>query len=113
MCFFFDSRFGRKVSPNISYVAVTRELAISLMAGLQTNIYIAAGFTWPAAFLALVLRFIARRITKIILGYEDYFCIIAFVSTHLSYSITKTNAYNSYAKLWASGYCSLTIYCTE
>ncbi|CAI6085893.1 unnamed protein product [Clonostachys chloroleuca] len=82
------------------------------MAGLQTNIYIAAGFTWPAAFLALVLRFIARRITKIILGYEDYFCIIAFVSTHLSYSITKTNAYNSYAKLWASGYCSLTIYWT-
>jgi hypothetical protein len=50
------------------------------MAGLVINIFVGIGVTWAAAFLALIGRFIARRMTKQSWSYEDYFCISALVS---------------------------------
>ncbi|CAG9988669.1 unnamed protein product [Clonostachys byssicola] len=47
------------------------------MAGLVINIFVGIGVTWAAAFLALIGRFIARRMTKQSWSYEDYFCISA------------------------------------
>ncbi|KAH6989552.1 hypothetical protein BKA56DRAFT_576029 [Ilyonectria sp. MPI-CAGE-AT-0026] len=57
------------------------------MAGLETNIYVSTGITWVAAFAALIMRMIARRMTKISWWYDDYFCIGAFVFASL-YSAT-------------------------
>ncbi|KAH6886981.1 hypothetical protein B0T10DRAFT_461443 [Thelonectria olida] len=48
------------------------------MAGLTANIYVSTGITWVAAFVALVMRIIARRIMKITWWFDDYFCILAF-----------------------------------
>ncbi|KAF7553455.1 hypothetical protein G7Z17_g3579 [Cylindrodendrum hubeiense] len=53
------------------------------MAGLQTNIYVAAIVTWVAAFVALILRVIARRMTKQRWWVDDYFCVSAFVSHYV------------------------------
>lgn len=49
------------------------------MAGLQTDIYIASFITWPLAVTALGMRVIARRMTKMKWGAEDYLCVVAFV----------------------------------
>lgn len=51
------------------------------MADLQPNIYAAVSITLFAALTALILRLKARRITKISLWYDDYFTVVAFVST--------------------------------
>ncbi|RYC78424.1 hypothetical protein BFJ63_vAg18702 [Fusarium oxysporum f. sp. narcissi] len=48
------------------------------MAELQTNVYVAAIVTWVAALVALVLRVVARRITKQPWWVDDYFCVSAF-----------------------------------
>lgn len=50
------------------------------MAGLQTSVYVAAGVTWAAAFVAMILRIIARRMTKQRWWFDEYFCLAAFVS---------------------------------
>ncbi|KAH6986906.1 hypothetical protein EDB80DRAFT_898234, partial [Ilyonectria destructans] len=49
------------------------------MAGLQTNVYVAAIITWIAALVALILRVIARRMTKQRWWVDDYFCVSAFI----------------------------------
>ncbi|KPM37680.1 hypothetical protein AK830_g8894 [Neonectria ditissima] len=48
------------------------------MAGLKTNIFVSTGITWVAAFVALIMRVMARRMMKIKWGLDDYFCICAF-----------------------------------
>ncbi|KAJ3528893.1 hypothetical protein NM208_g10001 [Fusarium decemcellulare] len=65
------------------------------MAGLQANIYAAVSITWSAAILALVLRLIARRMTKMKLWFDDYFtCVaLAFASTYCSITIFWTVRY--------------------
>lgn len=50
------------------------------MSGLQTNVYAASIITWVAALVALILRVVARRITKQAWWIDDYFCVSAFVS---------------------------------
>ena len=50
------------------------------MAGLQTSVYVAASVTWIAALAALILRVIARHMTKQRWWFDDYFCLAAFVS---------------------------------
>ncbi|KAF7537886.1 hypothetical protein G7Z17_g12768 [Cylindrodendrum hubeiense] len=57
------------------------------MSDLRENIYVSTGITWVAAFVALIMRMIARRMTKIKWWYDDYFCISAFVFASL-YSAT-------------------------
>ncbi|KAM5342197.1 hypothetical protein ACJ41O_015228 [Fusarium nematophilum] len=53
------------------------------MAGLQENIYVSTAITWVAAFVALIMRGFARRMTKMSWWYDDYFCVLAFVSSGL------------------------------
>lgn len=55
------------------------------MADLQVRLYVCIGITWFAAFAALVLRVVARRMTRVILGPDDYFCLLAFVSELLCF----------------------------
>jgi hypothetical protein len=50
------------------------------MAGLQANAYAGISITWGAAFAALILRIVARRMTKQAWWFDDYFCVLAFVS---------------------------------
>lgn len=51
------------------------------MADLQPNIYAAVSITLFVALTALILRLKARRMTKISFWYDDYFTVVAFVST--------------------------------
>lgn len=53
------------------------------MADLRPNIYAGVSITLFAALVALILRLKARRMTKIHLWYDDYFALVAFVSTAL------------------------------
>ncbi|KAF4458675.1 integral membrane [Fusarium albosuccineum] len=57
------------------------------MAGLEVNIYVSTAITWVAAIVALIMRMFARRMTKQVLWYDDYFCMLAFVFASL-YSAT-------------------------
>lgn len=43
--------------------------------------YVCLVITFTAAFLALFLRLLARRLTKLPLWYDDYLAILAFVGT--------------------------------
>lgn len=52
------------------------------MAGLEADIYASTAITWAAAIAALVMRIIARRMTRISWWYDDYFCVLAFVGWH-------------------------------
>lgn len=78
------------------------------MAGLQTNVYVAAIVTWTAALVALVLRVIARRITKQRWWVDDYFCVCAFVSLSACF-FTYRNTYR--LEIFASSYNILMIIC--
>ncbi|KAH8680407.1 hypothetical protein BGZ61DRAFT_358646 [Ilyonectria robusta] len=49
------------------------------MTGLQPNVFAAISITWAAALTALVLRVVARRMTKMAWWFDDYFCVSAFV----------------------------------
>lgn len=49
------------------------------MTGLQPNVFAAVSITWAAALTALVLRVVARRMTKMAWWIDDYFCVSAFV----------------------------------
>lgn len=49
------------------------------MAGLQPNIFVGVAIPWGLATLALICRVIARRMKKVVWGYDDYFCFVAFV----------------------------------
>jgi hypothetical protein len=49
-------------------------------ANRQPELYAAALIPYTAAAVALVLRMVARRKTNVILVWEDYLAIIAFVS---------------------------------
>ncbi|KAH7123112.1 hypothetical protein EDB81DRAFT_699967 [Dactylonectria macrodidyma] len=49
------------------------------MTGLQPNVYAAVSITWAAALPALVLRAVARRMTKMAWWFDDYFCVSAFI----------------------------------
>jgi hypothetical protein len=51
------------------------------MQDLQVNVYVCIGITWFAALAALVMRVIARRMTRIEWWFDDYFCVFAFVSS--------------------------------
>lgn len=51
------------------------------MTGLQPNVFAAISITWAAALTALVLRVVARRMTKMAWWFDDYFCVSAFVSS--------------------------------
>lgn len=55
------------------------------MAGLESNLYVSTAITWVAAAVALVMRIMARRMMKISWWFDDWFCILAFVRTHLDY----------------------------
>ncbi|KAH7345971.1 hypothetical protein BKA66DRAFT_433677 [Pyrenochaeta sp. MPI-SDFR-AT-0127] len=59
------------------------------MAGLQINIYASIGITWIAALATLIMRVIARRLTRVNWWLDDYFAISAF--------------------LFATGYCAILI----
>jgi integral membrane sensor domain MASE1 len=50
------------------------------MADLLPNIYSSVVVTLVVAVVALVLRFISRRITKQKVWYDDWLCVVAFVS---------------------------------
>jgi hypothetical protein len=49
------------------------------MAGLQTNVFVGFGVVWALAFLSMIGRVAARRMTKVAWWHEDYFCLAAFV----------------------------------
>lgn len=49
------------------------------MTGLVPDIYAAIFITFSAAVVALVLRFTARRMTKMKLWFDDYFAVVATV----------------------------------
>lgn len=49
------------------------------MAGLQANVYASISITMTAAVVVLVLRMMARRMTKMRLWFDDYFAVVAFV----------------------------------
>ncbi|CAH0027606.1 unnamed protein product [Clonostachys rhizophaga] len=49
------------------------------MAGLQTNVFVGFGVVWAVAFLSMIGRVAARRMTKVAWWHEDYFCLAAFV----------------------------------
>lgn len=53
---------------------------VATMAGLQTDVYVSAGITWISALIALILRVVARRITKQRWWIDDYFCLAAFAA---------------------------------
>lgn len=60
------------------------------MAGLQVNLYAGIGVTWIAALATLIMRVIARRVTRVDWWFDDYFAISAFVRAspfHLPKSI--------------------------
>lgn len=78
------------------------------MAGLQTNVYVAAIITWIAALVALILRVIARRMTKQRWWVDDYFCVSAFVSLSACF-LTYKNPYK--LETFASSYNILIIIC--
>lgn len=50
------------------------------MAGLQKDVYVSAAITWTSAFIALILRVVARRMTKQRWWIDDYFCLAAFAA---------------------------------
>jgi hypothetical protein len=52
------------------------------MAGLQIDIYAGIGITWITALVTLVMRVIARRVTRVHWWLDDYFAISAFVRTY-------------------------------
>jgi hypothetical protein len=54
--------------------------ATDSMESRQPNIYASVGITGIAALLALCLRLLARRLTKISLWVDDYLAICALVS---------------------------------
>lgn len=49
-------------------------------ANRQPELYVAALIPYTAAATALVLRMVARRKTRMLLVWEDYLAIVAFVS---------------------------------
>ena len=49
-------------------------------ANRQPELYAAALIPYTAAAVALVMRMVARRTTRMMLVWEDYLAIIAFVS---------------------------------
>ncbi|KAF7557742.1 hypothetical protein G7Z17_g458 [Cylindrodendrum hubeiense] len=54
------------------------------MTGLQPNVFAAVCITWAVALPALVLRVVARRMTKMAWWFDDYFCVSAFKPTPAS-----------------------------
>ncbi|KAF7563525.1 hypothetical protein G7046_g558 [Stylonectria norvegica] len=62
------------------------------MAGQQIDVYVASGITLTVAFMAMALRFVARRMTKQPLWVDDYLCLAAFC---------LATAYNSILIYWA------------
>ncbi|KAH7129571.1 hypothetical protein B0J13DRAFT_564270 [Dactylonectria estremocensis] len=63
------------------------------MTGLQPNVYAAVAITWAAALPALVLRAVARRMTKMAWWFDDYFCVAAFVFA---------SGYNTILLIWTT-----------
>lgn len=53
------------------------------MAGLQNNLYAGIGVTWIIALATLIMRVIARRVTRVNWWFDDYFSILAFVRASL------------------------------
>lgn len=51
------------------------------MPELTGQILAAVGICFTAATLAMIGRVIARKMTKVAWWYEDYFCIVSYVST--------------------------------
>ncbi|RSL47270.1 hypothetical protein CEP53_009988 [Fusarium sp. AF-6] len=49
------------------------------MAGLEPNIYWSTAITWIAASVAMVMRFMARRITKQPWWWDDTFCVLTYI----------------------------------
>jgi hypothetical protein len=45
----------------------------------QTSIYVCLGITFAAAIITTGMRLTARRITKILLWWDDYLGVLAFV----------------------------------
>jgi ABC-type phosphate/phosphonate transport system permease subunit len=56
-------------------------IAVSTMAGLEPNIYWSTAITWIAASVAMVMRFMARRITKQPWWWDDTFCVLTYVGS--------------------------------
>jgi hypothetical protein len=57
------------------------------MSSLQINIYASIGITWIAALVALIMRMLARHITRMSLWFDDYFSILAFVSLPFNFHL--------------------------
>lgn len=49
------------------------------MASRQVSLFVALSITGAAATAALVLRLVARRITKVSLWWDDFMCMGAYV----------------------------------
>ncbi|KAF4958723.1 hypothetical protein FSARC_10948 [Fusarium sarcochroum] len=61
------------------------------MSDLQGNVYAGISITWGGALIALILRVLARRMTKQAWWFDDYFCVSAFLFA---------SAYNSVIIVW-------------
>lgn len=73
------SRHG-KYSRRIVVDLIVDSSAPQMAEGHQLSIWVSVVVPWLAALLALVLRLVARRMTKVGLGWDDLFSILAFVS---------------------------------
>ncbi|ORY67748.1 uncharacterized protein BCR38DRAFT_314970, partial [Pseudomassariella vexata] len=54
----------------------------------QPELFAALSLTWGTATIALVLRLVARRITRISLSWDDYLAIAAYVTKSWGWSLT-------------------------
>ena len=72
---------------------------IATMSSRPFRAYICLVITFTAAFLALSLRLLARRLTKLPLWYDDYLAILAFVGTTNPVTHnSETNYLHSYGR---------------
>lgn len=80
------------------------------MAGLQSEIYSAIAITLTVALVALVLRMMARRITKQPLWYDDGFAVVALVSPDITCLHSISSRIDIRAqKMFAVTYCIIVV----
>ena len=81
------------------------------MQSRQPEIWASALITYLVALIAFVLRFVARRLIKSPLQYDDYIALAAFVSS-LPIHTDLIGAHTEYHKLFTTGFTVVNLYST-
>ena len=80
---------------------------------LVPNIWAGVIIPMPFAFVALVLRLKARRMTRMGTGFDDVLCILAWVSPVLIAILREYQTDRCLAQILAVGYSAIVLICAS